>query len=116
MRSRWTKLAAIFGVLLLLPVLWLVRVKSQVREAKSFCESLLPHIQQVHAQTGSYPLKADPTWWSGGDVPSLIRTQDFYFTRDGSMFLLRFRDPSGFMDDIWGYDSRWMGWINYDGY
>jgi len=101
---------------MVLPILWFVRVKLQVREAKRFCESLLPQIQQVHAQTGSYPLKADPKWWAGQNVPGVIRTQDFYFTRNGSSFLLRFRDPSDFMDDILGFDSRWMGWKNYDGY
>jgi hypothetical protein len=116
MRNLRRQLAVFAAVLLLLPFFWFVRVKLQVREAKRFCESLLPHIHQIHTQKGSYPLKADPSWWAGRSVPSLIRTQDFYFSRDGSAFLLRFRDPSGFMDNIWGFDSRWMGWISYDGY
>lgn len=105
-------LVAVFVATLALCARW----QRQVVEAKRFCETLVPMIQQANAQTGSYPKEIDPTWWTGRLVPSLIRTQDFYLCTDGSMFLLRFRDPAPVMDDIWGFDSREMGWRNYDGY
>jgi len=94
---------------------WRARVQRQVVTAKAFCESLLPNIQKARSASGSYPVKVDAEWWTGRQVPALVRTQDFYLS-DGSTFLLRFRDPSAFWDDVWGFDSRWMGWMNYDGY
>lgn len=128
LKSAIKMLGLIFLVLAGLVLCWRVVVQRQVADAKAFCESLVPVIQkQANAQfstngvdivntLGSYPKQADPQWWAGRPVPALIRTQDFYLSRDGTTFLLRIHDPSGFWDDVWGYDSRWMKWMNYDGY
>jgi hypothetical protein len=119
MRIRSRTILVMLGCLLALFVTFFVlraRWQRQVAEAKSFCENLVPMIDRSRAQTGSYPKQADSSWWVGRSVPALIRTQDFYLSTDGSRFLLRFRDPAPAMDDIWGFDSRAMGWLNYDGY
>jgi hypothetical protein len=89
------------------------RTQRQVASAKVFCESLVPRLQQIHAETGAFPKKVDPAWWGSQAVPPLIRTQDFYFS-NGKTFILHFRDPSAFWDDIWGFDSRWMTWGDFD--
>ena len=119
MRIRNHTILVTLGCLLALLVAFFVlsdRWQRQVEEAKSFCEALVPMIEQARSQAGSYPKQADPAWWASRSVPTLIRTQDFYLSTDGSMFLLRFRDPAPVMNDIWGFDSRGMGWSNYDGY
>jgi hypothetical protein len=97
-------------------------IQAQIRvwRAKTFCESLVPAIQAARDANGRYPSKADPRWWAGRTVPWPIRAQDFYLPDDaGKTFLLRFEDvgdPLCFIDTVWGFDSRWMGWVNYDGY
>jgi len=92
-----------------------IRVRSEVPAAKKFCESLVAVLQGIRSRTGSFPTQIDPSWWKGQNVPPLIRTQDFYLS-DGTNFLFRFRDPTAFWDDIWGFDSRWTNWMSYDGY
>ena len=90
-------------------------MRGQVAEAKAFCDSLLPAIERSKSAGGSYPAKADPQWWGGRTAPALVRTQDFYIS-GGAYFELRFPDPAGFWDDMRAYDSRWKGWVSYDGY
>ena len=104
------------GLLLLLTgslFAWRARVQRQVGDAKSFCESLLPMIEQARSGSGYYPTDADARWWGERPVPVLIRTQNLYYS-DGKIFVLSFRDPSAFWDDTWAFDSRWVKWLNYD--
>src|SRR5262245_52217909 len=102
--------AACVGVLFSALLVVRARWHHQIAEAKTFCEAMIPIIQQARSRDGTYPKQADPTWWAGRVVPALIRTQDFYLSADGSAFLLRFRDPTPDMDDIWGFSSREMAW------
>jgi hypothetical protein len=115
-RAMRKGLTIVLGLLLLLAgsmFVWRARVQRQVADARSFCESLLPAIQQARSGSGSYPTNADIQWWAGRPVPALILTQSLYYS-DGKIFVLSFRDPSAFWDDIWAFDSRWMKWLNYD--
>ena len=105
----WCLLLAIFAVLV-----WRLRIHSQVSQAKSFCESLLPKLNQSKIETGVYPVRVDPSWWEGRRVPSLIRTQNFYLAWDANTkFELRLEVPWT-LENIWAFDSRFMRWINYD--
>lgn len=79
--------------------------------AKRFCESLIPQIERVRAQGGQYPVQADPTWWTGQTLPSLIHTQRFYLTR-GSSFGFWFQNDSWVFDNVWEFNGR--RWFSYD--
>jgi hypothetical protein len=68
------------------------RWQAQEQQTKSFCEALLPLIEQSRSTQGSYPTNLDIAWLAGRSVPSIIRTQDFYFGR-GDRFFLRFYRP-----------------------
>lgn len=110
-----TWITIVIGVVLI-PVLFIgpcaVSAYRHDREAKRFCESLIPHIEEACAKNGRYPDRVDPTWWEGKNVPSLIRTQRFYFARsDGFGFY--------FKNDMWVFDNSWefksgTGWWSYD--
>ena|ERR1043166_7243349 len=117
MCCRLTKFGTIiFGLLLVSTILaWRVTVHRHVPAAKKFCEELVPILHDIKSKTGSFPTQIDPFWWKGQTVPPLIRTQDFYLS-DGTNYLFRFRDPTAFWDDVWGFDSRWTNWMTYDGY
>lgn len=88
-------------------------VWQQENAAKRFCESLIPQIEQARAQSGHYPIHADPNWWAGRNVPSLIRTQRFYFARD-SGFGFRFQNDLAFMDNVSEFSSADKDWFSYD--
>ena len=109
-----TAISLIVVILLGLSLGVLARARGRVRQAKAFCESIVPQIEAVRRQTGYYPTNADPSWWAGQVPPALIRTQDFYL-KTGRGYLLRFKDPSAIMDDIWGLETG-TNWYNYDGY
>lgn len=81
--------------------------------AKRFCESLIPQIERVRAQTGQYPAQANPMWWAGQTVPSLIHTQRFYISR-GSSFGFWFQNDSWVFDNVWDFDSGSHSWSSYD--
>ena len=113
------RVAQLFVSLFLLLIMALGTVwtlnQHKIRQAKRFCESLLPELEARKAETGYYPGEADPGWWAGKSVPSLIHTQDFYVSFNSQkMFQLRFYDPYAFRNDIWAFDSRFMAWRNYD--
>lgn len=81
--------------------------------AKRFCASLIPRIEQAKAKKGLYPQQADPTWWAGQSVPSLISTQQFYIVKaDGFGFW--FQDDSWVFDNVWDFDNSSKQWSSYD--
>jgi hypothetical protein len=83
------------------------------RVAKQFCESLIPHIEWARGQSGHYPSQADPAWWAGQSVPSLIRTERFYYAR-GSSFEFWFQNDSWVFDNVLNFDSASRSWTSYD--
>lgn len=109
----------LFAFIAALPIYWHARhlhYEPKKEEAMRFCESLVPEIE-ASKQGGIYPAKINPEWIKGKKVPELVRVEDFYLA-NGRRYLLRFRNPGDFMDDIWGYHgpSGNGRWINYDGY
>jgi hypothetical protein len=104
-----------------IPIVWQIRhayYEPKKQEAMRFCESLIPLIEAEQQPNGTYPTKLDPKWIEGKRIPELIRVEDFYLCDGGSRYLLRFRNPGDFMDDIWGYHGHQGtgSWMNYDGY
>ncbi|MBE0542691.1 MAG: hypothetical protein IH623_15140 [Verrucomicrobia bacterium] len=92
----------------------------QVRDAKLFCESLIPKLRQELSETGKYPDKIDPAWWAGKKVPPLINTHEMYsiiqLTSPPSnrVFILRFENPYAFWDNIVRFRSDDMAWDSFD--
>jgi len=82
--------------------------------AKRFCESLIPQVERIRTQSGHYPNQADPAWWAGRTVPSLIRTGRFYTTRGGSGFGFWFQNDSWVFDNVWEFDGVGRRWFSYD--
>lgn len=123
---KWTDkvIVSIAASLVLLPagawLSWQIRhayYEPRKLEAMQFCEALIPALESARQRDGHYPAAIDPQWIQGKDVPALIRISDFYLPDSGG-YLLRFRNPGDFYDDIWGYDGTPGGgsWSNYDGY
>jgi hypothetical protein len=112
-----TKVTALFlatGIVLLITLLAIttLRIRSEVREAKAFCESLVIKIESEKKVAGVYPKNLDAKWWADETIPRLINTNNFYIS-DGSYFFLWFKVPWA-MENVWGIGSRETKWINYD--
>ena len=102
------------------PLYWMdahAYYEPQKQDAMRFCEALVPQIEAANKRDGNYPTVIDPQWIAGKRIPKLIRVQDFYLSHS-SGYLLRFRNPGDFFDDIWGFHSHdgTGSWANYDGY
>ena len=89
------------------------RWNSEEQQTKTFCESLVPVIEQSRSVAGTYPTNFDAAWLAGRSVPPAIRTQDFYFSL-GDSFCLRFYRPGlrrYEFHSVWCYYSKWHEWI-----
>jgi hypothetical protein len=88
--------------LLLIPlcllIFWKVRqahYEPKIRDAKHFCEALIPKIEASKQRSERYSNAIDPSWIEVKQVPELIRLNDFYEPHD-DMFVLYFRYPGDF--------------------
>ena len=82
--------------LLLIPlcilIFWKVRqahYEPKIRDAKRFCEMLIPKVEAAKLRIGKYPQAIDPSWFDGKQIPELIRLNDFYESHD-DMYVLYF--------------------------
>ncbi len=111
------------GLLLLfgftIPILWEIRrahYEPKVREAKHFCEVLIPKIESARQRDGKYPQTIDQKMFEGKPVPELIRISDFYDSH-GEVYHFHFRYPGDFWDNVWGYQcgpEQRCAWESYD--
>jgi len=109
--------------LLLIPlcivIFWKVRhahYEPKMRDAKRFCEMLIPKVEAAKLRNGKYPGAIDPSWLEGKPIPELIRLNDFYESHD-YMYAFHFRYPGDFWDNIWGYQcgpQQVCAWSSYD--
>ncbi len=109
--------------LLLIPlcilIFWKVRqayYEPKIRDAKRFCEMLIPKVEAAKLRNGKYPGAIDPSWLEGKQIPELIRLNDFYESHD-YMYVFHFRYPGDFWDNIWGYQcgpQQVRAWSSYD--
>jgi hypothetical protein len=104
---------------LCLLIFWKVRqahYDPKIRDAKHFCEELIPKVEAAKQRNGKYPNAIDRSWVEGKQVPELIRLNDFYESHD-DMYVLHFRFPGDFWDNIWGYQCgphQPCAWSSYD--
>ena len=68
----------------------LVLAERDVREAKAFCESLVPGLDEMRRATGSYP--ADVSRLASGSLPRLLTEAPFY-TVHGPHFTFTILEP-----------------------
>jgi len=89
------------------------RWDAEEQQTKSFCEALVPRIEQSRSAEGTYPTNVDMAWLADRSIPPIIRTQDFYFSL-GDRFILRFYRPGlrrHAFHSVWCYYSRERQWI-----
>lgn len=91
-----------------------IGIRRQIVEAKQFCESLIPILEQERRLTGHYPATLRTSWWKGKKVPTLIELDYLYLPYgQARYFYLRFENPYAFWDNVIGY-SPGRGWIEHD--
>ena len=89
--------------------------KREAAKAQKFCENLIPQIEQYKQNNYCYPEQLDKSWFEKNDVPTLINIKDFYL-RYENYYLLRYKNPAVWHDNIFGYYSELDEWLQYDGY
>ena len=90
-------------------------VHNQIKEAKQFCESSIPVLEQEWKLTGHYPERLRTSWWKGKNVPTLIELDYLYFPdREGTSFYLVFQNPYAVWDNEVGFSSFSMDWNEQD--
>lgn len=94
-------------------------------EATTYCETLVPLIEDYYTKMGYYPFPLPKDWLDATAPPDLIRPDFYLQTESGQGYLLRFRDPDSCFfwqvscNDVYGFHGgrKWGGrWLNYDGY
>lgn len=75
-----------------------------VREARRYCDQLIPLIEEQKRVTGRYPVFADELAMKIGPPPHLLRGVPFYTQTHDNNFTLAVRDPG---------EWRSFGWVYY---
>jgi hypothetical protein len=111
------------GVLLLIlisvVIFWKTRqayYEPKIRDAKRFCEMLIPKVEAERTKSGKYPETIDASWFDPKQVPELIRLNGFY-EGGGNVYRFYFFYPGDFWDNIWGYQcgvQQACDWVSYD--
>jgi len=78
--------------------------------AQAFCEALVPRLEQVRSETGSYP--RDVSEALGGQRPPGPLGSRFYWS-DGTSFSFTIGDPGTIMGGV-EYTSQSGGWYRWD--
>jgi hypothetical protein len=99
----------IFSTLLTIPIGNRI-IGHDVRKAKAFCEALVPQMEQIKSETGSYPHDLSRVL-DGQRAPSLFETR--YFHCDGTNFSFTIVDPGTIMGG-WSYDNQRRQWDYWD--
>ena len=84
--------------------------KRDIAAARSYCDSLIPAIDQYQRTHGVFPSNIVFVA-KDREVPRLLRGVTYYWS-DGNEFIINFGDPRGMMNFI-GYSSetrRWSEW------
>lgn len=82
-----------------------------IDQARAFCESLRPAIEQSKADTGRYP-ERPPGIASGTALPRLLSGSNFYQAKE-DCYRFYFPDPSRIFTDF-VYDSVYRQWHEED--
>lgn len=99
----------IFSTLLSLPLGKRV-LAHDLRRARTFCESLIPQLEQSKAENGNYP--RDIRGMLGGRRPPSLLGSSFYQS-DGTSFTFIISDPGTIMGGV-EFNSQTKGWHHWD--
>jgi hypothetical protein len=99
----------IFSTMLSIPIGNKV-VDHDVREAKVFCEALVPKMELIREQTGGYPRDIS-TLLEGIYMPHLFEPR--WYHCDGTNFSFTIGDPGTIMGG-WSYDNQRKKWDYWD--
>lgn len=96
-----------------LPAFWvgLMLNRSDVAQAKAYCEAIVSEIDAHYEQRGVYPRSLRDLSSDLGEIPRLLEPESFY-SLTGNRFQFTFRDPSG-LDQGLCYDSFVGSWRNW---
>ncbi len=86
----------------------------EATKAKTFCESLIPHLEEFKQKHGYYPSKINTNWFKGQKLPQLIHLDDFYSRINSNLYFLIYRNPIIFQDNVFAYESYRKIWLQYD--
>ena len=86
----------------------------EATKAKTFCESLIPHLEEFKQKHGYYPSKINTNWFKGQKLPQLIRPEDFYIYVTSNRYELHYKNPAIYYDNVFGYDSEQKIWYQFD--
>jgi hypothetical protein len=84
-------------------------LQRDIAQAKAFCESLIPKLEQHRAKTLSYPDRLESI--DRRTPPYLLRSRPYY-TGSPNAYSFSFDDPGGMMNGFaWSSDAnRWEEW------
>ncbi len=85
-----------------------------VRDARLYCDRLIPLIEQAKSANGKYPESVEALTAQVGEVPVRLRERPFYEQQsDGEAFTLYFVDDPGHMfGRIAVYHSTTKAWVH----
>jgi hypothetical protein len=116
-RTRWILLLLIICTTVLVSGIGFLvsRAKLEVRNAKEFCESLIPRLESEKARNGRYPEHLESDWWRGRKLPKLLNGRKFYWAlSEGQGYSFTVDNPPSFWTDRLSYNSRSRRWIAYE--
>ena len=81
----------------------------EIQEAQSFCESLIPSLENYKQINQKYPENLDAIISSENELPDLLKLQDFYSGYEDN-FQFSFIEPDSFIDRLHVYKSETHMW------
>ena len=105
--------AILFGAvgLSILPGAWFN--SRDVREARFYCNSLIPRLEAHRRKTGAFPADIGDVGEKPGDRPRLLAGTTWFYYSSGDDYVFEFRDPSGMFEGH-VYDSSEGSWRSWD--
>lgn len=85
--------------------------RSDIEQARNFCDRLRPRLEHHRSKTGRYPEHISEVSESG-QLPRLLQKTEFY-QANGSEYSFMFSDPSAMLGGF-GFDSRSRVWDEWD--
>jgi len=84
-----------------------------IQQTKSFCEHLVPLLNAYQKENGEYPASLNKILPKDKKLPMIVRSDNFYYNREGDSFSFSFSDPGGMMNG-WAYSAKRKEWYEWD--
>lgn len=82
---------------------------SEIQKAQDYCEALIPALEEYKQANGKYPETLDDFLPPEADLPSLLRSGNFYLGFEDS-YHFAFIEPDSFIDRTHIYESNKNSW------